>query len=197
MHSTISVPPGHALSLSSAVPFTCLRHVSALGPVQTRLHDPPCGSRMSVEMSSGSDGSALEVTATVRAPATEAHLDAPRAPGALEGADHRLRRLGRKVDVAAFAARTQLQHAASLPANRLTRNKRLVARGASSPSQWSAHLHMPIGPTRGRNADCERRGARASALVHAPRGRSTRRRPLLGTSGQRQLRMGCCEPGRT
>lgn len=113
---------------------------------------------MSVEMSSGSDGSALEVTATVRAPATEAHLDAPRAPGALEGADHRLRRLGRKVDVAAFAARTQLQHAASLPANRLAWNKRLVARGGILPSQWSAHLPIPIGPTRGRNADGEPRG---------------------------------------
>lgn len=122
-----------ACQTSARRSFTCRRHVSALGPVQTRLHDPPCGSRMSVEMSSGSDGSALEVTATVRALATEAHLDAPRAPGALEGADHRLRRLGRKVDVAAFAARTQLQHAASLPANRLTRNKRLVARGGILP----------------------------------------------------------------
>lgn len=95
---------------------SCRRHVSALGPVQSCLNHPPRGSRMSVEMSSGSNRSALEVTAAVRTPTTQAHLDALRAPSALEGADHRLRRLGRQVDVAAFAARAQLQHAASLPA---------------------------------------------------------------------------------
>src|SRR4051794_17982361 len=86
------------------------------GPVQARLEDPLRGGGMSVELSSRSNGAALEVAAAVRARTTQAHLEAARAPRALEGADHRLRRLRQQIDVAALAVGAQLQHAASLPA---------------------------------------------------------------------------------
>lgn len=79
---------------------------------------------MGIEMSDGSNRTALEVTTAVRAPTTQAHLDAPSAPGALEGADHGLCRLGWQVDVAAFAARAQLQHVASLPASVESQSRR-------------------------------------------------------------------------
>ena len=71
---------------------------------------------MSVELRSGTNRPALQVPATVRALTTQAHLDTPRAPGALEGADHGIGRPGWQVDVAAFAVRPHLQHAASVTA---------------------------------------------------------------------------------
>ncbi|GAB3066498.1 hypothetical protein GCM10027053_32390 [Intrasporangium mesophilum] len=84
--------------------------------MQSGLHDPPRGGRMSVELRSGTNRPALQVPAAVRALTTQAHLDTPRAPGALEGADHGIGRSGWQVDVAAFAVRPQLQHAASVTA---------------------------------------------------------------------------------
>ena len=162
------------------------RHVGALGPVQARLHDPPVGSRMSVEMSSRSDGSALEVTPAVRALTAEAHLYARRTPGALEGADHRLSRLGRKVDVTAFATRTQLQHAANSPSSHLSRNKRLVARGVIPATTWSAHL--PIGKRSEGNPDGEPRGVLVLPCWSMHRTGERQGTPLFSTSGQRHER---------
>ena len=78
--------------------------------MESRLEDSLGGRRVGAELCGRTDGTALEVAATVRALSTQARLDASRAPRALEGADHGVRGLGRQVGVAAFAAGAHLQH---------------------------------------------------------------------------------------
>ena len=114
--------------------------------MQSWLDDPLRAGGVGGELGSGTDGSTLQPAAAVRTPAAQTHLDASRAPRALEGADHRGRRLGREVDVTAFAARAQFQHPASLVAGQLgcpyprrDRDERMAAWIARQPlpAEWS------------------------------------------------------------
>lgn len=55
--------------------------------------------------SSRADGPRRKITAAVGADAGQALFNAVAAEGALKAADHRIERIGRQVDIAAFAIR--------------------------------------------------------------------------------------------
>lgn len=78
------------------------------------LQHPLGRGRVRLQGAQWPDRAALQVAATVGAGPPQAGLHAPRAPGALEGADHRLRRFWRQVDVAALTVRSQFKHALSI-----------------------------------------------------------------------------------
>jgi len=72
--------------------------------------DPRRRGRVLAEQTGGPDGSRDEVATTVRAYAEAVLLDAANAERALVRADPGCWRVGRKVEVAALAVRSQLQH---------------------------------------------------------------------------------------
>src|SRR5688500_1948505 len=78
------------------------------------LQDALGRSRIFLEHRRRSHRSACEIAAAIGADAAQHAFGAGGAESALEGADHRIRRIGREILVAAFAVWAEFQHVRSL-----------------------------------------------------------------------------------
>src|SRR5690349_8074940 len=103
-----AAPPGRQAELPSGFDEAVGRR-AAVGPENATGRR-----RIGHKETSRPDRTPHEFTATVRADAVQDLLDAVTAPGALVRADEHVRRGRVEVSLAAFAVRSQLQHALSI-----------------------------------------------------------------------------------